>query len=103
MRFELLLKLPDGGDDAGKVAVKAAIDAVFESAFGDDVSAEGKWLRARNSTLVAAVEVALHKLAKIGAGQPQIDVLRREIGGLIDGRLTVEEMGERLEPLLEAA
>jgi hypothetical protein len=103
MRFELLLELPDGGADAGKVAVKAAIDAVFESAFGDDVSAEEKWLRARNSTLVAAVEVALHKLAEIGAGQPQIDVLRREIGGLIDEQLTVEELGKRLEPLLKAA
>ena len=50
-----------------------------------------------------ALEVALDKLARIGAEQHHIDVLRREIGGLIDGRVTAAELGHRLEPLLRAA
>ena len=79
------------------------MDAVFEKAFGDDVSAEKQWIRARNSSLVMALEVALDKLSRIGADQRHIDVLRREIGGLIDGRLTAEELGDRLDPLLRAA
>jgi len=103
MRLELLYKLPPGGVDVGKVAIKAAMDAIFASAFGDDVTAEKKWMRARNSTLSAVLDVALGKLAKIGAEQKHIDVLRGEIGGLIDERLTVEQLGERLELLLKAA
>ena len=103
LRLELLHELPPGGADAGKVAVRAAMDAVFEKARGDDLSAEEKWIRARNSSLIMALEVALDKLAKIGAEQRHIDVLRREIGGLIDGRLTAEALGDRLEPLLRAA
>jgi len=46
--------------------------------------------------------VALEKLAKNGAEQKHIDVLRAEVGGLIDQRLTVEELGDRLESLLKA-
>jgi hypothetical protein len=103
IRFELLHGLPAGGADAGKVAIEAAIDAVFENAFGDDVNTEKKWIRARNSTFVAVLEVALDKLAKIGAEQRHIDVLRQQIGNLIDERLSVEELGERLELLLRAA
>ena len=102
-RLELLRRLPPGGADAGKVAVSAAMDAVFEQACGDDVGAEDKWIRARQSSLVMALEVALDKLARIGAEQRHIDVLRREIGGLVDGRLTAQELGDRLEPLLRAA
>jgi hypothetical protein len=103
MRFELLRELPPGGADSGKVAIRAAIDAILESAFGDHVSVQEKWLRARNTTLVTALEVALDRLARIGAEQKHIEVLRREIGGLIDGRLSMSEMGERLELLLKAA
>jgi hypothetical protein len=103
MRLELLRKLPPGGVDAGKVAIRAAMDAIFASAFGDDVTAERKWMRARNSTLLSVLEVALNKLAKIGAEQKHINVLRRAIGGLIDERLTVEQLGEQLEQLLKAA
>ena len=103
MRFELLRELPPGGADSGKVAIRAAIDAVLESVFGDHVSAKEKWVRARNTTLATALEVALDRLARIGAEQKHIEVLRREIGGLIDGRLSMSEMGERLELLLKAA
>jgi hypothetical protein len=69
---------------------------------GDHVSAEEKWIRARNSSLKVALEVALEKLAKNGAEQKHIDVLRAEVGGLIDQRLTAEELGDRLESLLKA-
>lgn len=103
VRFELLRKLPPGGTDAGKVAIRAAMDAIFASAFGDNVNVESKWIRARASTLSAVLEVALDKLAKIGAEQKHIDVLRREIGELIDERLTVVQLGERLEQGLKAA
>jgi hypothetical protein len=103
MRLELLHVLPPGGADAGKLALNAAIDAVFESALGNDISAKEKWMRARNSTLVVGLEVALNELAKIGTEQRHIDVLRRDFGALIDKRITAEELAENLEPLLMAA
>ncbi len=103
MRLELLDVLPPGGADAGKLALNAAIDAVFESALGNDISAKEKWMRARNSTLVVGLEVALNELAKIGTEQRHIDVLRRDFGALIDKRITAEELAENLEPLLIAA
>lgn len=102
-RRELLDKLPKGGADAGKVALQAAIEAVVACAWGDQVTAGEKWQRARNSTLVAAVGVALATLAKVGAAQPQIDVLRREIGPLVDQRLASEMLAARLETVLLAA
>jgi hypothetical protein len=102
MRLEFLRELPPGGADAGKIAIRAAMDAVFQNAMGDHVSAEEKWIRARNSSLKVALEVALEKLAKNGAEQKHIDVLRAEVGGLIDQRLTAEELGDRLESLLKA-
>lgn len=103
LRLELLHTLPAGAADAGKVAIGAAIDAVFDSVLGDAVSAEEQWIRARNSSLATVLEVALDGLAKIGAEQKHIDVLRKEMGGLMDQRLSVEDLGERLELLLEAA
>lgn len=103
IRLELLHKLPAGGADAGKLAINAAIDAVIESAIGDDISAEEKWIRARNSTLVVGLEVALNELAKIGTEQRHIDVLRAEFGALMGKRITAEELAEKLNPLLLAA
>jgi len=102
MRLELLRELPQGGADTGKIALRAAMDALFQNAKGDHVSAEEKWIRARNSSLKVALAVALEKLAKNGAEQKHIDVLRAEVGGLIDQRLTAEELGDRLESLLKA-
>ena len=102
MRLELLRELPPGGVDAGKIAIRAAMDALFQNVLGDHVSAEAKWMRSRNSSLVVALEVALEKLARIGTEQKHIDVLRTEIGGLIDQHLTAEELGDRLESLLKA-
>ncbi len=103
MRLELLKKLPAGGTDAGKMAISAAIDAVIESAFGDKVSANEKWIRARNSALVIGLKVALNGLAKIGSEQRHIDVLRHSFGALMDRRLIAEKMAENIEQLLEAA
>ena len=103
MRLQLLRELPPGGADAGKIALRAAMDALFQNAIGDHVSAEEKWIRTRNSSLVVALEVALEELARIGAEQKHIDVLRAEVGGLIDQHLTAEELGDRLESLLKAA
>jgi hypothetical protein len=103
LRLELLHRLPPGGADAGAVALAAAMDALFSSALGDALSPEKKWVRARSSGLVAVLEVALATLAKIGAEQKHIDLFRRELGGLIDERLSVEQLGERLEELLKAA
>ena len=40
---------------------------------------------ARNATLVSMSEVALDKLARIGAEQKHIDVLRTEVTKLMDG------------------
>jgi hypothetical protein len=103
MRLELLRELPFGGADAGKIALRAAMDALFQSAMGDHVGAEEKWIRARHSSLKVALEMALEGLARYGADQKHIDVLRAEIGGLIDQHLTAEELGDRLESLLKTA
>jgi hypothetical protein len=103
MRLELLNELPPGGVDAGKIALTAAMDALFQSVLGNHVSAEAKWIRSRNSSLKVGLEVALKKLARNGAEQKHIDVLRAEFGALIDQRLTAEELGDRLESLLKAA
>ncbi len=103
VQLAFLRRLPPGGADAGKIAISAAIDAVFDSAFGDGATVDEKWSRARASTLVAMLEVTLDRLAKLGVEQKHIDVLRQEIGGLIDGRLTVEEAGNYLEEKLKAA
>ncbi len=102
-QLSLLKKLPKGGSDAGKIAITAIIDALFETAFGNDLTAEEKWVRARKSTLTTILEISFEQLAKTGAEQKHIDVLRREIGGLIDQRLSIEDLGDRLEVLLKAA
>lgn len=98
MRLDVLEKLPDGGADAGKTAISATIDAVFAGLF-DDADESQKWLRARNSTIKAALESALHQLSQKGASQDQIDSLRSNIGALIDKRLTTEELEKELEKI----
>lgn len=103
MCAELLQELPPGGANAGEIALRAAMDALFQNAMGDHLRAKEKWIRSRRSILKVALEVSLEKLARHGAEQKHIDVLRAEIGGLIDQRLTVDDLGNRLESLLKAA
>lgn len=103
MRLELLNQLPPGGNDAGKLALSAAINAIMESVVGDKVTAEKKWVRARNSSLALVFKVALYKLASAGCTQKQIDILRNEVGTLVDSHLSAEVFGDQLESLLKAA
>ncbi len=49
------------------------------------------------------VEVGLEKLAKIGAEQKHIDVLRTQLGHLIDGSLDLDQFASALETQLRAA
>lgn len=103
LRLPLLKKLKDEGDDQGKTALTAAIDAIFDGLIGDAVSEEAHWHRARSSTLKMALEIGLAKIAKVGADQKHIDALRTNVGLLIDEQVSVEEFAEVIEAKLKAA
>ena len=103
LRLPLLKKLEDEGDDKGKTALTAAIDAIFDGLIGDAVSEEAHWHRARSSTLKMALEIGLAKIAKVGADQKHIDALRTNVGLLIDEQVSVEEFAEVIEAKLKAA
>ena len=103
LRLPLLKKLEDEGDDQGKTALTAAIDAIFDGLIGDDVPEEARWHRARSSTLKMALEIGLAKIAKVGADQKHIDALRTNVGLLIDEQVSVEEFAEVIEAKLKAA
>ncbi len=76
VRLPLLEELPAGTQDAGRVALTAALDAIFSELFGAGVEADAKWRLARNSVVAGVVEVGLAELAEAGADQKHIDVLR---------------------------
>lgn len=99
----LLEKLPAPGIDAGKVALGAAIDAVFDTVNGDTVPADRKWRLLRNSSLQALIEIGLGSLAENGAEQKHIDALRAEITLLIQTSYGLEEYRNRLDARLKAA
>ena len=101
-RLELLEQLPAGGQDAGKVALTAAVDLIIGTLVGDDDQARANWRLARNSTLQVLVEVALAALAKHGATQADLDALREVLDELIQGELDVDSFGARLENRLAA-
>ena len=103
LHLPLLKKLEDEGDDQGKTALTAAIDAIFDGLIGDDVPKEARWHRARSSTLKMALEIGLAKIAKVGADQKHIDALRTNVGLLIDEQVSVEEFAEVMEAKLKAA
>lgn len=76
VRLPLLDELPPGGADAGRVALTAALDAIFQEIFADGVGAEARWRIARNSVVAGVAEVGLAELARAGAEQRHIDALR---------------------------
>ncbi len=103
VRLPLLDPLPPRGQGAGKVALTAALDAIFETILDDALDTSTRWPLARNSALQTLVEVGLEKLAKIGAEQKHIDVLRTQLGHLIDGSLDLDQFASALETQLRAA
>jgi hypothetical protein len=94
LQLALLREIPPGGQDAGKIALAAVIDAVFaELAHGD---AEATWRLARSSAIVALFQVALGTLTAIPAGDPKmqarVDVLRGAVRRYAQGGVSLEEL-----------
>lgn len=103
LNINLLEKLPPGGQDAGKVALTAAIDAIFGTVFANNVNVTMKWRFARNSTIQTLIAVGLDKLAQTGAEQKHIDVLRVSLTNLVNGTLELNDLPVKLEQELRAA
>ena len=103
LNLSLLDRLESSGADQGKIALTAAIDAIFDSLTGEEVSAKVQWHRARQSALHMALETGLAKIAKIGADQKHIIVLRTKTGPLIDKQLSLEDFAQQLENQLLTA
>jgi hypothetical protein len=96
-RHSLIGRLPDGGDDAGKVAITAALDIVFERHTRGSADDAG-WMLGRNSSLAEFVALALKVLVHHGATQANLDGLRAELEalGTKPGAQSPEEFGALL-------
>jgi hypothetical protein len=103
-QLALLREIPPGGRDAGKIAVEAAIDTVFdELAKGD---ADASWRVARGSAIAALVEVALDRLSSLPAGdaklQARIDALRAAVARYAQTGTSLAEFADLLAAQLKA-
>lgn len=85
LQLPLLNELPAGSADAGKIALTAALDAVFSEIFRDGLGGTAQWRVTRNSMVQGVVEVGLAELAKTGAGPEQIAALRDAVKALAGG------------------
>ncbi|MCK4794405.1 MAG: hypothetical protein KAV87_62330, partial [Desulfobacteraceae bacterium] len=105
LRLSLLDELPSTAEQPAKVAVSAALEAIFGEIFADGVGAYANWDLARNSTLQTLAEIALDKLAKFGATREEVEKLRQAVQELInqDGPFNPEGFTIRLEDLLAKA
>lgn len=101
-RVELIDRLPQAGQEAGAVALTAAVDAVMAAAFGDGGDARAKWRLARNSSLEALVAIALEALATHGASAEHIERLREVLARLASGELEFEDFASSLTSELAA-
>ena len=102
-RHSLLEKIDGLGADAGKVALEAAIEAIFDTVNGELVSADMKWRLMRNSNLQFLIEKGLASLAKHGTGQEHIDALKEVITLLIQDSFGIEEYPKELDARMKAA
>lgn len=89
-RLPLLDELPPGSADHGRVALTAALDAVFSELFAEGVGAEMQWRLLRSSVVAGVVEVGLAELAEAGAEQRHIDALRDATRALAAGAMPVD-------------
>jgi len=105
LRLSLLYELADTAGQPAKVAVSAALEAIFGEVFADGVSADGNWDLARNSTLQTIAKIGLDKLAKFGATQQEIEKLRQAVQELLnqDTPFNPEGFANRLDDLLDEA
>ena len=105
LRLSLLDELADTAKQPAKVAVSAALEAIFDEVFADSVSANNNWDLARNSTLQTLVEIALDKLATFGATEQEIEKLRQAVQELLnqDAPFNPEGFANRLDDLLAKA
>ncbi|UCE64158.1 MAG: hypothetical protein JSU59_03165, partial [Nitrospirota bacterium] len=105
LRLQLLDQLPSTAAQPARVAITAALDAIFGEIFAEDVSVDANWNLACNSTLCAIAEIALNKLAKFGATKEDINKLRQAVQELIkqDTPFDPEDFATRLDNLLDRA
>jgi hypothetical protein len=105
LRLSLLDELADTAKQPAKVAVSAALEAIFDEVFADSVSANNNWDLARNSTLQTLVEIALDKLATFGATEQEIEKLRQAVQEVLDqdAPFNPEAFANRLDDLLAKA
>jgi len=98
-------ELPATANGPARVAISAALDAVFATVFADGNEAEAQWTLARNSALTALVEVALDELADTAIGDAEIAVLRDVVSQTLASgtRFRVERFAEILRQRLEQA
>jgi len=78
-RASFLDDLDEGASNAARLAITATLDAVFAAIFDPANDGSSKWKAARNSTLIALVEIGLAELSKRGTSDAEIVILVRII------------------------
>jgi hypothetical protein len=102
-QLAFLQPLPPAGRDGGKIALAAALDAIFEELGGDHVDAQVRWQLARNSTMQALIDIVFSELAKAGADLGHIKALRPALRELAAGRVPLPQLSARLVSDLASA
>lgn len=104
-RLSLLDSLPAAAEQPAKIAISAALDAIFDEVFADGMGADAHWNLARNHTLRTLAEIGLDRLARHGATRDKIEKLRQAVRELVDGDrpFDADDFAIRLETLLADA
>jgi len=87
LHLPLLDELPAAAGQPAQIAVHAALDAIFSEIFAANGNAGENWDLARNSTVEMIVEIGLDSLAKSGADQPRINLLRQAVQDIMENDL----------------
>lgn len=105
LRLPLLDELPATAGQPARAAITAVLDAIFREIFADGVGADANWNLARNSTLKTLAEIALNRLAKLGATEERIKKLRQAVQEMLkqDAPFDPEAFATRLDDLLAKA
>lgn len=104
-RLAFLNDLSGPGADVARPAITAALDAIFETVFGDGVAMDARWKLSHNSALVAVVEAGLAELARVGLEPAAFDALRDAVRAAFedDGPFDLDAFTADLRNRLTAA
>lgn len=108
LNIDLLKKVPDTASGEARIALTAAIDAVFDGILAEGATPATRWRRAGNAALQVAIELVLENFAKVamkkGVKAAQITKIRMEVGKWIDAVIEgADPQPLILETLTEAA